>query len=169
MSVISIKKYTILGCPRGYHIERKRVIILEQTTLFENMKFCSICRGSLPVNYKEDLCPMCKENQLFNQVKDYIRSKNVTEYQVAEHFDIPRSLVKKWITEGRIEYKEDLERISSLHCSNCGEPITFGTLCQKCYREQNLTKTGYVTLKESSGKDKMRFMDDDSSHKGKKK
>ena len=70
--------------------------------LFENMKFCSICRGALPLDYEDELCPACKENQLFSQVKDYIRSKDVTEYQVADHFDIPRRLVKRCITEGRI-------------------------------------------------------------------
>ena len=29
--------------------------------LFENMKFCSICRGALPLDYEDELCPACKE------------------------------------------------------------------------------------------------------------
>ena len=131
----------------------------QHESLFENLKFCSVCHTPLPANYEEETCPVCKENQLFNEVKEYIRSKDVTEYQVADHFHIPQRQVKKWITEGRIEYKEEEERIVALHCSKCGEKIAFGTLCQKCYREQFQAKTGYATLKEGE-KDRMRFMED---------
>lgn len=137
---------------------------MEHTSLFDNMKFCAICRGSLPLDYEDELCPMCKENQLFSQVKDYIRSKDVTEYQVAEHFDIPRSLVKRWIMEGRIEYKEDKERLDTLHCSKCGVAITFGHLCQKCYRElNNLERAGFATLQAGSDEHRMRFLEKDGS------
>ena len=132
---------------------------MEHASLFGNVKFCTICRKTLPETYEEDMCPFCKENQLFSEVKEYIRSKDVTEYQVAEHFDIPRLLVKKWIAEGRIEYKEQEEKIENLHCSMCGAAITFGTLCQKCYREKYHTGTGYVPLKEAGEKSKMRFLE----------
>lgn len=139
------------------------MIILQQKeskeSLFENLKFCSVCHTPLPLNYEEETCPFCKENQLFSEVKEYIRANDVTEYQVADHFHIPQRQVKKWITEGRIEYKEEEERIVTLHCSKCGETIAFGTLCQKCYREQFQTKAGYATIKEGE-KDKMRFMED---------
>lgn len=142
---------------------------MENASLFDNMKFCAICRGALPLDYEDELCPACKENQLFSQVKDYIRSKDVTEYQVAEHFDIPRRLVKRWITEGRIEYKEDKERLETLHCSKCGVAITFGNLCQKCYREQNnLERTGHATLQLGPDDNKMRFLEKGDSSKGNK-
>ena len=95
---------------------------MDRALLFENVKFCSICRGALPLDYEDELCPACKENQLFSEVKEYIRAGDVTEYQVAEYFNIPRRLVKKWITEGRIEYKEEEEKLDTLHCAHCGIP-----------------------------------------------
>lgn len=135
---------------------------LEQATLFDNIKFCTVCHRSLPESYEEDMCPLCQENQLFSEVKEYIRSREVTEYQVAEHFNIPQLLVKKWIAEGRVEYKEQEQRIVNLHCSECGEPITFGTLCQKCYRAKYRTAGGYLTLQVGE-KSKMRFLEKDGS------
>ena len=131
---------------------------LDQVSLFDNLKFCSICRRPLPLDYDKEMCPGCIENQLFNEVKEYIRSKDVTEYQVAEHFQIPHRKVKRWIEEGRIEYKEQGEnRIMNLHCSKCGAPISFGNLCQKCYKEKYNTRSGYAPLKEGAEENKMRF------------
>lgn len=137
--------------------------ILEAVSLFDNMKFCTICHRSLPEKYEGEMCPVCQENQLFSEVKEYIRSRDVTEYQVAEHFNIPHMLVKKWIAEGRVEYKEQEQKMINLHCSMCGAEITFGTLCQKCYREKFHTTAGFVPLKLSDEKSKMRFWEKDSS------
>ena len=134
--------------------------ILHEVSLFDNMKLCSVCHRDLPEKYEGDLCPVCQENQLFSEVKEYIRAQDVTEYQVAEHFNIPRMLVKKWIAEGRVEYKEQEEKIVNLHCSMCGEKITFGTLCQKCYREKYHTAAGFLPL-QLGEKSKMRFLDKD--------
>ena len=135
------------------------IILQQKESLFANLKLCSVCQTPLPIEHGEETCPVCKENQLFSKVKEYIRSKDVTEYQVADHFNIPQRLVKKWITEGRIEYKEEEERIVSLHCQKCGEKIAFGTLCQKCYREQFQAKSGYAPLKEGE-RERMRFLED---------
>ncbi len=143
-------------------IQVKEVVFMERALLFENVKFCSICRGALPLDYEDELCPACKENQLFSEVKEYIRAGDVTEYQVAEYFNIPRRLVKKWITEGRIEYKEEEEKLDSLHCAHCGTPITFGHLCQKCYRElNNLERTGFAAFQEGAEDHRMRFLDNE--------
>ena len=133
---------------------------MEKVSLFDNLKFCAICRRALPLEYEGELCPACVENQLFNEVKEYIRSKDVTEYQVAEHFRIPHRKVKKWIEEGRIEYKEQEERIRNLHCVECGTPISFGNLCQRCYKEKYNTKAGYAPLQASADENKMRFLDE---------
>ncbi len=138
---------------------------LEHVSLFENAKFCAICRRTLPEYYEAELCPGCQENQLFGEVKEYIRSSDVTEYQVADHFKISHHLVRKWIAEGRIEYKEQEEKIANLHCSMCGESITFGTLCQKCYREKYHTQTVYATLQEVGEKSKMRFLEKDEKNR----
>ncbi|WP_075720391.1 hypothetical protein [Roseburia sp. 499] len=134
---------------------------MEQLSLFDNLKFCSVCRRPLPLNYDKEMCPGCIDNELFHQVKEYIRSKDVTEYQVAEHFKIPHRKVKHWIEEGRIEYKEQHEsKIRNLHCSKCGEPISFGNLCQKCYKEKYNTRVGYAPLKEGTDSHKMRFFNE---------
>lgn len=139
------------------------VKILHEESLFNNLKLCLVCHKALPDNYEDDVCPICQENQLFSEVKDYIRSSDVTEYQVAERFNIPRLLVKKWIAEGRIEYKEQKTKIVNLHCSMCGDTITFGTLCQKCYRQKYNTAGGYLTLQLTGEKSKMRFLEKEHS------
>ena len=136
---------------------------LEEVALFDNLRFCTVCHRTLPDTYVWELCPACKENQLFSEVKEYIRSRDVTEYQVAEHFNIPRIQVRKWIAEGRIEYKEKEEKIANLHCSECGATITFGTLCQKCYHEKYNTHAVYAALKDPGDKSKMRFLEKDNS------
>ena len=78
---------------------------MENTHLFQNSKYCKVCRRALPSDFEAELCPGCEENELFNRVKDFIRSRDVTEYQVADEFGLPLRKVKGWIKEGRIEYK----------------------------------------------------------------
>ena len=58
-------------------------------TLFKNYKFCAQCRKPLSLSYPDDICPDCKERQLFNEVKEYIRSNVVNEYQVSNIFTFP--------------------------------------------------------------------------------
>lgn len=123
------------------------------TYLFDKPNMCEVCHRMLPARYTDNLCPSCKEQALFSEVKNYIRSNDVNEYQVAEHFEIPHSLVKRWIHEGRIEYKElhntKASKLQSLHCHECGTPIRFGTLCPSCQKMKNLVGT----LGVSYGKD----------------
>lgn len=128
---------------------------MEQVGLFKNTKYCSFCHRSLPRDYEKDLCPGCEENELFSRVKDFIRSKDVTEYEVAEEFQIPLRKVKNWIKEGRIEYKEIKSTIKALKCISCGEPIQFGSYCQKCYK---LKTTPKATLKQQLEDERMRFL-----------
>ena len=127
--------------------------------LFENTKYCSVCHCPLPENYDKERCASCEENELFNEVREYIRSKNVNEYQVAEEFGIPLGKIRGWIKEGRIEYKK-LERgtLQQLKCAECGKPIQFGTYCQRCFKLKNTPKLGYVK-KEKSKDNKMRFLE----------
>lgn len=130
---------------------------MAQQDLFGNYKYCENCRRPLSLDYKGDLCPSCIEQQLFHQVKEFIRENDVTEYDVALHFDIPLARVKRWIREGRIEYKDKRLNTISLQCVACGAPITFGSLCSKCLRKKNLS--GYsasYTVDDS----RMRFLDD---------
>lgn len=136
---------------------KKGVHSMKNVGLFENMKYCSVCQKSLPMDYEHELCPLCEENELFSRVKAFIRSRDVTEYDVVEEFRIPLRKVKNWIKEGRIEYKDFKEvTIKAWHCVECGEPIQFGSYCQKCYKLKTITKATYTGQKEE---EKMRFLE----------
>ncbi len=108
--------------------------------LFDSPKECSDCHRALPADYPDELCPRCKERELFNRVKEYIRANDVTEYMVANEFNIPLSKVKGWIREGRIEYKEieAAPKIQTMRCKGCGAVIRFGNLCAQCQRKANI-------------------------------
>ncbi len=130
---------------------------MRKSGLFDSVKFCSSCQRPLPEDYEEQMCPVCVENELFSRVKDFIRSKDVTEYDVVEEFQIPHRKVKNWIKEGRIEYKEiKTSKIKALHCLGCGEPITFGSYCQKCFKLKTTPKATVLNNKED---EKMRFLE----------
>ncbi len=107
--------------------------------LFGKYKQCEFCGRPLPNNYQDALCPHCKENQLFHDVKEFIRANRVNEYEVADHFGIPLKQVKAWIREGRIEYNTTASSntISGMHCQHCGAPVSFGSLCPKCLKLLN--------------------------------
>lgn len=117
--------------------------------LFDNFNECKECHRSLPKNYTEELCPRCKDRILFSRVKEYIRANDVTEFMVAEEFHIPLSKVKGWIREGRIEYKElQKPKIENMHCTKCGAPIRFGSLCAQCQRKSNISGATTYALKD---------------------
>ena len=124
---------------------------MQQRHLFENYSYCKACKRPLPLSYKDDYCPVCKEQNLFHRVKDFIRENEVNEYQVAAEFNLPVSKVKEWIREGRIEYKKTPERQITMHCQACGAPLTFGTLCQKCLKQRHQSGTVVVSHTEDSG------------------
>ena len=124
---------------------------MQQKHLFENYTYCQACKRPLPLAYKEDFCPICKEQNLFQRVKEYIRANDVNEYQVAAEFDLPVSKIKEWIREGRIEYKKTPERQITMHCQACGAPLAFGTLCQKCLKQRRQTGTTAVSHAKYSG------------------
>ena len=135
----------------------------KRVSLFNNSKLCEICGRPLSSDSEETLCNTCKENKLFQEVKEFIRAYDVNEYMVADYFKIPLKQVKTWIKEGRIEYKdkEAQKTIEGLHCQKCGAPITFGTMCTKCMKLQNSAK-GYATQPQTSNSDnKMRYLDND--------
>lgn len=130
--------------------------------LFGNYKECEYCKRPLPIHYEKTLCPNCLDAQLFHEVKEFIRSNNVNEYEVAEHFGIPIKQVKAWIREGRIEYRTSESGSSiSMHCQRCGAPVSFGTLCPKCLKLLNGSK-GVSMQKLNSGDSKMRYLDNEN-------
>ena len=101
-------------------------------------------------------------NCFFDKVREFVRNNDVNEYQVAEYFDIPVRMVKQWIKEGRIEYKEkDKAGIMSNYCSRCGQPVSFGTLCPQCLRLLNGEKARMIGFSkpEEGEEGEMRFLD----------
>ncbi len=130
---------------------------MQARSLFENFNTCELCGRALPVTYQKVLCESCIEQQLFADVKEYIRTNDVNEYDVAKEFNIPLSRVKHWIREGRIEYKDKRLNAIKMHCMSCGTPITFGTLCAKCLRQKNTA--GHTKVQETSPS-RMRYLED---------
>lgn len=101
---------------------------------FSSYKSCCMCSKPLPADFEKDFCPACEDDVLFRDVRDYIRTHDVTEFGLAEVFKIPLSKVRKWIKDGRIEYVTENKKIVSMTCQRCGEPISFGSLCPNCLR-----------------------------------
>ncbi|MCI5621394.1 MAG: hypothetical protein MR355_07555 [Lachnospiraceae bacterium] len=130
----------------------------------KDYRYCQRCKRVLPPSFKGEFCSVCQETELFAQVRDYVRENNVTEYQVAEHFQISVHLVKRWIREGRIEYRDVREaRIMANYCAHCGVQVNFGSLCPKCLRLMNGDPRGfgYAPNQPSEEEGKMRFLDQD--------
>ncbi len=131
--------------------------------LMGKYKQCDICGRPLPQHFEENLCAKCQEEQLFRDVKDFIRTNTVNEYEVADHFGIPLKQVKQWIREGRIEYQQEdsTNTINRMGCQRCGVPVSFGTLCPKCLKLLNSGKSTSVVSFNSDTR--MRYLDKDSS------
>ena len=99
---------------------------------------------------------------MFIEVKDYIRANDVKENDVAEHFGIPVSKVRRWIKEGRIQYKgENSKTVSGVHCQICGKSMEFGTLCAECRKLQNLQVVAKLCGGDRSGNEAMRYVGSD--------
>ncbi len=136
--------------------------MVKEASLFDNYKYCKICKRLLPQDYGFEMCPPCIESELFREVKMYIRENDVTEHDVAEHFDLPLRRVKQWIRDGRIEYKqEDTSRVLAKHCARCGEIVAFGELCTTCKHILTKQEKKIGFFKEDTNKEegKMRYMD----------
>jgi len=128
-------------------------------------KYCEFCMAPIPRAQEIPYCKACQEKVIFHHVKDYIRANDVNEFQVAEHFNIPLRMVKSWIKEGRIEYKElapgQRTINNNMRCNKCGEPITFGTVCTKCLRTLSKNIHGY-DMQKIHEDDRMRFLDNNN-------
>lgn len=132
---------------------------------FDNYKYCKDCKRLLPEDYELDLCENCLEDHLFREVRDYIRKNDVTEYDVADYFQLPLRRVRSWIREGRIQYsKDDNKKVIGMHCGRCGELITRGHFCPKClaYMKNN---RGVGMNMEDMDNSKMRFLDENGKWK----
>lgn len=134
-----------------------------------NYKYCEFCGAPISDSQESPYCERCEELVLFQEVKDFIRTNDVNEFQVAAHFGIPLRMVKAWIKEGRIEYKETAVGTRALNnkfcCETCGVPITFGTLCTKCLKKLNKQNIHGYDMQKVQDNDRMFFLDPSSDKK----
>lgn len=124
---------------------------MPKTFSFSEAKHCKNCNTVLPPESESSVCLTCADLLLFQDVKDFIRSGDYNEYDVSQYFDIPLTQVRKWIREGRIQYKEDSLNNITLHCQICGVQILFGTMCSKCTKAQNISGSSAIYPAFESG------------------
>lgn len=123
-----------------------------------------MCGRALPINYEKDHCPACEDDVLFKDIREYIRTHDVTEFELAEIFHIPQSKVRKWIKEGRIEYVTGENKMMNTRCQRCGIPVSFGTLCPNCMRMMNGGKeVAYISATKKSDSNRMRYLSNEDS------
>jgi len=139
----------------------------EQFLFGDAYKECPICKRSLPLDYPEEFCPMCMDQALFNQVRDYIRANDVNEHEVAEHFQIPLVKIRAWIREGRIEYKEEENVISGQFCKRCGRTIFSGYFCPMCEKYLNRGSIHMVNKPQAVDAHRMHYLDEEPGPGGK--
>ncbi len=137
---------------------------MKQPEELSNYKLCTMCGRTLPINYEKDHCPACEDDVLFKDIREYIRTHDVTEFELAEIFHIPQSKVRKWIKEGRIEYVTGENKMMNTRCQRCGIPVSFGTLCPNCMRMMNGGKeVAYISATKKSDSNRMRYLSNEDS------
>lgn len=126
---------------------------------YSRYKSCSMCGRQLPIDYEKDYCPACEDDVLFKEVREYIRTHEVTEFELAEIFNISQNKVRRWIKEGRIEYVTGENKMMNTRCQRCGIPVSFGTLCPDCMRVMNGSKeVSYISFGSKKDRNRMRFL-----------
>ena len=131
----------------------------KRQSFFGNYKYCEGCHTLLEGSYEFDMCPSCIEQEVFKQVREYIRNNDVTEYEVAERFSLPIERVKGWIREGRIQYQDKPgERTLGQRCARCGLVIFQGEFCPKCLQFLRAPKGTLANNSLLDEESKMRFL-----------
>ncbi len=125
---------------------------------------CRICGRRIAEDQESEYCLACQDQMLFAEVRDYIRENDVRDWQVAQHFGIPIARVKKWIRDGRIQYKDEQtarDVIMERYCQVCGKLIDFGSVCTECMQKIKLNERhGSLGAIPGMEHDKMHFLDD---------
>ena len=71
-----------------------------------NLSRCEQCGKALPRRYTYPLCEACRDDARYKEVKEYIMHNDVTELEVADHFNLPLETIQRWIKEGHLSYKD---------------------------------------------------------------
>ncbi len=66
---------------------------------------CEKCGKALPRRHVGNICKECEHDALYKDVKEYIMHNEVTELEVAEHFNLPLETIQRWVREGHLSYK----------------------------------------------------------------
>ena len=110
---------------------------------------CTDCGRRIAISYKGEVCTACEERRQFEEIKDYIRKNDVTEFKLAEKFGLSQRKIQKWMNEGLIQFSgsDPTTRIKG-HCARCGDPLDFGTYCPSCLRmvsreKMSASETGF--------------------------
>ena len=76
------------------------------------IRICKTCGRRIPLSQHDDLCRDCLKREIFPKVKEYINENpDVNEMIVATQFDLDRDLVHEWIREGRLQYRNNQNRL----------------------------------------------------------
>jgi uncharacterized metal-binding protein YceD (DUF177 family) len=107
----------------------------------------------MPLSQQGEECAECQDHRLFIQVRDYIRTNDVSETKLAEKFGISQRKIQKWIREDKIQVAGgNCEQSVYGHCARCGDPLEFGNYCATCLRlikreKQNASQADWNNLK----------------------
>lgn len=69
-------------------------------------RICPKCGRKVARSYEGENCPSCDDEALYRKVKEYIRTHDVTELEVADAFGISLTQVRNWINEGYLTYRD---------------------------------------------------------------
>ena len=71
-----------------------------------SLRRCEKCGKALPRRHVGSICTDCQHDAIYRDVKEFILHNDVTELEVADHFDLPLETIQRWIKEGHLSYKD---------------------------------------------------------------
>lgn len=100
---------------------------------------CKQC-GKLFRKVVSDTCPDCQreEEKLLRETLDHLREHpEAMISDISDELEIEKSLIEKWIREGRITIIDPDHAMSKPKCVKCGREIKEGqTYCRTCMFKQ---------------------------------
>lgn len=71
------------------------------------LRRCEKCGKALSRRHIGTICTECEQDAIYKDVKEFILHNDVTELEVADHFQLPLETIQRWIKEGHLSYKEN--------------------------------------------------------------
>ena len=88
----------------------------------------------------------------------YLYLSNNNPYAVHLHRQLELIYVLSGSTTVTVEQQEFPLTPGQVHCTRCGAPISFGTLCAKCMRQKDVSV--HSSAREDVSDSRMRFIED---------